>query len=524
VRPHRAHRLAGRATDDAGRPAGREPLDRRRGWRAAATGSYLAFRDLVRGWYRGNRKLLPDAISNAKLNPGNGWVSRLCFEPTVGQDVLQSMLAPAVASGKVHVLYHHAPVSAGMKGDAVESVTFACQSTGNTLTVSAKFVLDATELGDLLPLVKAEYRVGAEAQTDFGEMHAREDHAQIDEFQAISWCFALEHCPGEDHTIAKPANYDFWSNYKPELSGGVGWPGKLFSWTVVGGERHEPREFAFRPWPEQPKLNELEMWRYRRIVDRSLYAPEAAPSHPDVALINMVQMDYWQKPIIDVTPELKAKALAECKEQSLAFIYWMQKEAPRFDGSDKSGYPGLKLRGTEMGTPDGFAKEPYIREARRLNALFTVTEKHIGQTQRRSDNVPDQNASPIGMGECFHDSVGIGHYRLDLHPSTAHRNSVYAQATPFRIPLGSLIPIRVTNLLAAGKCLGVTHVTNGAFRLHPVEWNVGEAAGALAAFCVTRSTQPRQVRDSTPLLREFQSTLSSFEIPLSWPWEKNAGL
>jgi FAD dependent oxidoreductase len=490
----------------------------------AATGSYLAFRDLVRGWYRGNRKLKPDAFANVKLNPGNGWVSRLCFEPTVGQDVLQSMLAPAIASGKVHVLYHHTPVAAQMKGDTVDSVAFACHSTGDTLTISARFVLDATELGDLLPLTKTEYRTGAEAQSEFGELHAREDHAQPDEYQAISWCFALEHRPSENHTISKPYNYDFWANYTPELSGAGGWPGKLLSWTVVGGERHEPREFAFRPWPQEPMQNELEMWRYRRIVDRGLYQDDVAAMHPDVALINMVQMDYWQKPIIDVSLEAKAAALKEAKEQSLAFLYWMQTEAPRFDGSDKPGYPGLKLRGNEMGTADGFAKEPYIREARRLSAMFTITEKHVGQLQRRQDDAPDQNASPIGMGECFFDSVGIGHYRLDLHPSTAHRNSVYAQATPFRIPLGALIPIRVTNLLAAGKCLGVTHVTNGAYRLHPVEWNVGESAGALAAFCVSRSLQPKQVRETPDLLREFQATLVSQEVPISWPWEKGLGL
>ena len=49
-----------------------------------------------------------------------------------------------------------------------------------------------------------------------------------------------------------------------------------------------------------------------------------------------------------------------------------------------------------------------------------------------------------------------------------------------------MIPVRVENLLPGGKNLGVTHITNGAFRVHPVEWNVGEAAGILAAFCLER--------------------------------------
>jgi hypothetical protein len=65
------------------------------------------------------------------------------------------------------------------------------------------------------------------------------------------------------------------------------------------------------------------------------------------------------------------------------------------------------------------------------------------------------------------------------------------------------------NLLAAGKCLGVTHVTNGCYRLHPVEWNVGEAAGALAALCVTHRVSPRAVRGNRALLTDFQRRLVS---------------
>ena len=55
------------------------------------------------------------------------------------------------------------------------------------------------------------------------------------------------------------------------------------------------------------------------------------------------------------------------------------------------------------------------------------------------------------------------------------------ETRPFQIPLGALLPIRVENLLPACKNLGVTHITNGAYRLHPVEWNTGEAAGMIAS-------------------------------------------
>ena len=79
------------------------------------------------------------------------------------------------------------------------------------------------------------------------------------------------------------------------------------------------------------------------------------------------------------------------------------------------------------------------------------------------------------------------------------------------------IPVRLDNLLPAGKNVGTTHITNGAFRLHPVEWNIGESAGWLAAFCLNREVDPRTVRNSPQLLEEFQTLLIRQGVELHWP-------
>jgi FAD dependent oxidoreductase len=73
------------------------------------------------------------------------------------------------------------------------------------------------------------------------------------------------------------------------------------------------------------------------------------------------------------------------------------------------------------------------------------------------------------------------------------------------------------NLLPACKNLGVTHITNGCYRLHPVEWNIGEAAGALAAFCVQRKEPPRHVRNDKRLLADYQAQLRKDGFELEWP-------
>ena len=60
----------------------------------------------------------------------------------------------------------------------------------------------------------------------------------------------------------------------------------------------------------------------------------------------------------------------------------MQTEAPRPDGG--LGWPGLRLRPDIVDTEDAFAKYPYTRESRRIQAEFTVVEQHIGADHLRN--------------------------------------------------------------------------------------------------------------------------------------------
>ncbi|MFZ4573887.1 MAG: FAD-dependent oxidoreductase [Phycisphaerales bacterium] len=479
-----------------------------------ATRRYQRFRELVRAWYREHRSLTPRAKDDPLLNPGNGWVSRLCFEPRVGHEVLESMLAPLVASGKVTVRRGLRPVGAEPAKDRVESVRF--EGPDGPLTIRAPFIIDATELGDLYPLAGIEHAIGAEGRAAHGELHAHPGGDDPRDQQAFSWCFALSHHPGEDHTIPRPEAYAKWREYRPEMT--PAWCGPLFSWLVPSHNDAGCRTLRLVPHPDEPG-DEWELWRYRRIVDASIYAP-GSDHPPDVCLVNWVQMDYWRRPLLGVSGAEQQTALREAREQSLCLLHWMQTEAPRHDGG--VGYPGLALRGDELGTADGFAMAPYIREPRRLVARTIVHEGHIGTEQRKAEGRPHMDEAPFGRAEPFLDSVGIGHYTLDLHPSTSGRNSVYVPAAPFRIPLGSLIPVRCRNVIAGGKGIGVTHITNGCFRMHAVEWNIGEAAGALAAWCVANDAEPAEVHADPGATEEFQRDLVADGVRIAWPWESEA--
>ncbi len=466
-----------------------------------ATRRYLRYRQEVRDFYRRHYPLTATAMRNSCLNPGNGSVSILCHEFRVSLSVLEAMLAPYVASGHLFIARGCEPVHAEVSGDVVKAVTFRHVSVSGQRRVEAAYVIDATETGDLLPLTGTEYVTGFESRDMTGEPSAREKYEPMN-MQAISWCFAVDHLEGEDHVIDKPTDYDFWRNYVPDLK--PSWGSPLLSWSATHPRtlKSVEREFI----PNQQRFNGCQnLWTFRRIIDRSLYTEGFYPS--DIVLVNWPQIDYLPGSIIDVTPEEKEMHLRGARQLSLSMLYWMQTEAPHHGGSSKRGFPGLRLRSDVTGYgPDGLALHAYIRESRRLKAQFTVCEQHLSLALRGKHG-----------SERFADSIGIGHYNIDLHPSTGGDNYIDVEACPFQIPLKSLVPLRVRNLLAGAKNLGVTHITNGCYRLHPIEWNIGEAAGALAAHCVAENTQPHEVTENRSKLNAFQRELSRQGFVLEWP-------
>lgn len=473
------------------------------------TQSYRRFRELVREYYRRHYPLTSDAQMVANLDPGNGAVSRLCHEPRVALAVLDAMLAPAMSSGRLTLLLNTRPVGAAVDNDRIHSVRIRSAHDGRERTITARCFIDASELGDLLPMTGTEYVTGAESQTDTGEPHApmEADPANI---QACTWCFAMDHLPDENHTIERPASYDFWRNYIPEIE--PDWPGRLLDLTYTHPRSGNPRALSFVPTvagEPDPKTPTLNLWMYRRIIDRNNFEPGRYRS--DVTIVNWPQNDYLLGNLYDVSEEEAQKHFEGARQLSLSLLYWLQTEVPRPGGGQ--GWPGLRLRGDLVGTAHGLAKYPYIREARRIRAEFTVLEQHVAAAARMELTGQPRNTV---QAEPFADSVGIGHYGLDLHPSTGGDNYIDMDCLPFQIPLGALIPQRMNNLIPACKNIGTTHVTNGCYRLHPVEWNIGEAAGGLAAFCLEKQEPPRHIRNQKGLLGEFQTRLREQGFELDW--------
>lgn len=468
------------------------------------TRSYRALRDGIRDYYRRQYPLTVEAAKRPHLNPGDGAVSRLCCEPRAAVAVLQAMLDPFLSMGRLTLLLEHKVLRAETDRDAVRSVEVRDLRAGTEVILEAPVFVDATELGDLLPLTKTEFVTGAESRKDTGELHAAEK-ADSKNQQAFTICFAIDYLPGEEHVIDKPREYAFWRDYVPKLV--PPWPGKLLDLTYTHPATLQPRTLGFHP--AGPTPNAFNLWLYRRLINKGNFAPGAYAG--DISLINWPQNDYLLGNLAGVSEKEQARHIERAGQLSLSLLYWLQTEAPRPDGGQ--GWPGLRLRGDILGTKNGLAKYPYVREARRIKAEFTILEQHAGIEARAQ--LLGKKAEDVRAAD-YRDTVGIGSYPIDLHPTTTGDNYIDFPTLPFQIPLGALLPERTTNLIPACKNIGTTHVTNGCYRLHPVEWNIGEAAGLLACFARRKKVPLKAVREKDELLGEFQNFIRGQGIETHW--------
>jgi len=467
--------------------------------------SYRDYRNRIRDYYRNNYPLKEAARSRVSLNPGDGSVSRICHEPRVAVSVLTDMLSPFLSTGKLRILLNHKVWSSEVNGDQVVSVEVKNMGKGDRTILTGDSFVDATECGDLLPLTGTEYVTGTESKSETKELHAPEKADPMNN-QAFTVCFAMDYQPGKDNVENPPEGYGFWKKYVPTLT--PAWPGRMLDLSYSNPRTLQPQRVGFDPSGKNPE-GLFNLWNYRRIINRQNFVEGTYEG--DITIVNWPQNDFLLGNLLDVPEKTFKENVEKAKQLSHALFYWLQTEVPRPDGG--KGWHGLRLRGDIMGTHDGMAKYPYIRESRRIRAEFTILEEHVGVENRK---LVAGDIKGIRSAEFF-DSVGIGFYAIDLHPSTGGINYIDIPSLPFQIPLGALLPIRMNNLRPANKNIGTTHITNGCYRLHPVEWSIGEAVGQLIAFAKKKEVPFRAVREQRELLSDFQQMLHKQGVETEWP-------
>ena len=170
------------------------------------TRSYYGLCEAIRDHYRALAGHLQEP-----LNPGRCWVSRLGFEPRVAVDAINHLLAETIQAGRLSVFLRTKAVKARMDGDQVLDITAIKLDSGRAVRFAFAYVLDVTELGDVLPLTGTEHVVGAESVSRTNEPHAQPDEAKPYCVQSCTHTFALERRPeGESHRIPQPTRYEYY--------------------------------------------------------------------------------------------------------------------------------------------------------------------------------------------------------------------------------------------------------------------------------------------------------------------------
>ncbi len=378
------------------------------------SGIWNEFRAKLRTYYGGEAAL------------STGWVSNTQFEPHIGDSICKSM---AAAEKQLSVIFGYHLAEILKEGNKVKGAVFENEQM-ERLTVLARIVIDATDLGDGLAMAGAAYDLGMESKWVTGEENAPE--TANNSVQDLTWAAILKDFgTGADKTIEKPQNYD------PELFRGS--CAMTVDSIIIDCEK---------------------MLNYGRLPNNKYMINW--PRHGNDIYLNVVEMNWAHR----------REELKKAKERTLCFIYYIQTEL---------GFKNLGLADDEFPTADKLAFVPYHREGRRLRGIERLTINHVLNIYKGKPLY----RTGISVGD-----YPVDHH----HACNPDAPKINFPAVPsFNIPLGALIPEKIDGLIVSDKAISVSNIINGATRLQPCVLLTGQAAGVLAALSVRENREVREI-------------------------------
>lgn len=380
------------------------------------SGIWGEFRTNLYAFYGG-----PEAVAT-------GWVSHTLFEPSVGNEILKKMADIPNLEITYNAVYKEI-----IKQSKGWNLTYFHKEKIHTTT--AKILIDATEIGEILPIVGADFRLGMDAKKDTGEKEAPEVANTI--VQDMTYVLILEDVAdtkGSVGLVKKPKGYDpsvFECACKRE-----------------GGEMFGAVSDC------------VQMLNYAKLPNKKYM----------INWPNCGNDFYLNWPNLSATERI-AK-FTEAKLFTQGFIYYIQNEL---------GFKNLRVA-NEFPTQDGFPMIPYDREARRVRGMVFLTAEHMERPY-------DFNLYKTG--------IAVGDYPIDHHhdknPNAPEINFINIRVPSYTVPLGALIPEKIEDFIVAEKNISVSNIANGATRLQPVVLGIGQAAGAVAATSVLENKKPSDV-------------------------------
>lgn len=149
----------------------------------------------------------------------------------------------------------------------------------------------------------------------------------------------------------------------------------------------------------------------------------------------------------------------EARRQAMSVIRFAQQKLPGFQNAQLIG----------------IASTIGVRESRRIIGEHVLTLEEIIE------------------GVDFPDSIARSAYNADIHNPDDDKSTWHQIKDSYGIPFRSLIPLKVDNLLVAGRCISATHEAGASARMTPNVAATGEAAGLAAAMSAATGTRVRDL-------------------------------
>ena len=358
-----------------------------------------------------------------------GWVSNVLFEPKVGNEILKSI---AKNEKNLKILFSSSVTSIFQPKD--DYYNFIVNSSKGHF--SSKVLIDATELGDILPMINEDYDIGM----DNIEMYDEDIAPKLknDIIQDLTYVMVLKNY-NKNVKIEKPKNYD-------------------------------PSEF----YCSTSSINCTES-------DKALWAPNQMMNYGklpnDKIMINwpIYGNDYYSN-LLEMNHDQREEVFKKAKEKSLKFLYYIQ---------DELGFYNYSLSDEEYNTEDKFPLIPYYREARRIKGIVTFSLNYIKN--------PYDQKYPL-----YRTGILVGDYPVDHHHD-AHPDKkslpqlAFYPIPSYSLPLGSIISKKTSNFLVAEKSISVSNLVNGTTRLQPVVLQVGQIAGLIASESIKNNISTNEI-------------------------------
>jgi hypothetical protein len=462
--------------------------------------------------------------------PGRPMHGPTTFRPAEAEAIFREMIQPYLTSGQVRLHLNHIPVNALKSADESRVAGMAFRAkTGDLLEVTAALTIDASDWGDAAQLSGAEFEVGPDPRSRYGEPSAQEDVSvnPPNEMNPITWTLIVEQ--SKAHTpIPLPPHYDerrYWGSTKF---------GKAEARKLVWERKVQTANNT--PWPTKgtESTRQGTIASMRRIVEGTTstdgitsslicyangqdYPLERLPRHVCEAL-EATERGASLKNLVLMTREQRQIVFDDCKAHSLGLLHHLQTTV-----HDRAPDQANSLRGyhlsAEFGTPDHLPMKPYIRESLRLKALYMMREQD-GLT----DGAKVATAKEAFAKVMYPDGVFAWQFHYDFHdtgraylksegdtgPWTHYEKpgrGVHNLSDRSVFPLRSLIPVTMKGLIGAQGSVGFSSIVSSAVRLHDHRIHIGQAAAALSAVCLKHQTQPRNIAWDRSRVEEVQAAL-----------------